>query len=190
MTGRRLAERGRRPGAPTRSRRRAGVLAAARRSFPAPRARRGRPCGAQRRSHSPRKPQCASGTAPPGSGSPTGAMKVRRFFGGRVLRAGGSRRRMEGIEGRERRSGVRHHAEVSSVQRLASAAQLLHSGEFRRPAVSIHHRRRHPISRSIGAPFRSLSSSRPRPRRSPALPSAGTPRCGRRQLTRLHLVIM
>eukprot|EP00873_Tetraselmis_striata_P038581 jgi/Tetstr1/458845/TSEL_004354.t1 len=48
--------------------------------------------------------------------------------GGRVLRAVGSRRRMEGIEGRERRSGVKHHTEVGSVQRLASAAQLMHSG--------------------------------------------------------------
>eukprot|EP00873_Tetraselmis_striata_P020098 jgi/Tetstr1/440362/TSEL_028698.t1 len=42
-----------------------------------------------------------------------------------------------------------HHTEVSGVQRLASA---LRGGEFRRPAVSIYHRRRHLIRRSIGAP--------------------------------------
>eukprot|EP00873_Tetraselmis_striata_P029507 jgi/Tetstr1/449771/TSEL_036835.t1 len=65
---------------------------------------------------------------------------------------GTSRRRMEGFKDRERRSGVGHHTEVGGVQRLASAAQRLHSGEFRRPAVSIYHRRRHPIRRSIGAP--------------------------------------
>eukprot|EP00873_Tetraselmis_striata_P042592 jgi/Tetstr1/462856/TSEL_007805.t1 len=61
-----------------------------------------------------------------------------------------------GLQGQERRSGVGHHTEVGGVQRLASAAQLLHGGdEFRRPAVGIYHRRRHPIPRSIGAPLRS-----------------------------------
>eukprot|EP00873_Tetraselmis_striata_P001136 jgi/Tetstr1/421400/TSEL_001167.t1 len=99
-----------------------------------------------------RKPQCASGTASPSSGSPTGAMKVRRLLGRGVLRGCGRRRRMEGFKDKERRSGVGNHTEVGGVQRLASAAQLLHGDEFRRPAVSIYHRRRPPSAKASAPP--------------------------------------
>eukprot|EP00873_Tetraselmis_striata_P010680 jgi/Tetstr1/430944/TSEL_020700.t1 len=48
---------------------------------------------------------------------------------------------MEGFQDRERRSGVEHHTEVGSVQRLASAAQLLHSA-YAEAARTLADRRR------------------------------------------------
>jgi len=41
--------------------------------------------------------------------------QVWRLLRGRVLRIGGYRGRMEGFQGEERRSDVRHHAEVGGV---------------------------------------------------------------------------
>eukprot|EP00873_Tetraselmis_striata_P013180 jgi/Tetstr1/433444/TSEL_022718.t1 len=64
---------------------------------------------------------------------------------------------------RERRSGVGHHTKVGGVQRLASAAQLLHVGEYRRPAVSIYPSAAasaHPYSAASAEAARALADRR------------------------------